>query len=242
MKENKTKIILSVLVLAGLVGLAMIAGAGNLEPNAPPGPTMHTLEDIYNLVGSGIEPPPQTFAFDCFLKIDGIPGESLDDKHKDWIEVLSYSHDVSIPVFSSAFGEGHVTGDSEHDAFTIVKELDKSSPKLAEALCTGKHIPNIRLELCRAGGDKEKFMEYKMQDVIVSGYETIMPAHVQGQSTLEHKHIIIVGISGGETLPMEEVSFNYRQFMWEYTTADGNSIRACWDLDSNSPVCPVEPN
>jgi bacteriocin-like protein len=27
-------------------------------------------------------------AFDRFLKIDGIPGESTDDKHKDWIEIL----------------------------------------------------------------------------------------------------------------------------------------------------------
>ena len=34
-------------------------------------------------------------AFDAFLKIDGIPGESSDDKHKDWIEILSYSHGVS---------------------------------------------------------------------------------------------------------------------------------------------------
>jgi type VI protein secretion system component Hcp len=25
-------------------------------------------------------------AYDAFLKIDGIPGESTDDKHKDWIE------------------------------------------------------------------------------------------------------------------------------------------------------------
>ena len=25
-------------------------------------------------------------AFDCFLKIEGVPGESTDDKHKDWIE------------------------------------------------------------------------------------------------------------------------------------------------------------
>jgi len=27
-------------------------------------------------------------AYDAFLKIDGIPGESTDDKHKDWIEIL----------------------------------------------------------------------------------------------------------------------------------------------------------
>jgi type VI secretion system secreted protein Hcp len=32
---------------------------------------------------------------DAFLEIDGIKGESTDDKHKDWIEILSYSHGVS---------------------------------------------------------------------------------------------------------------------------------------------------
>ena len=28
-------------------------------------------------------------AFDAFIKIDGIPGESTDEKHKEWIEVGS---------------------------------------------------------------------------------------------------------------------------------------------------------
>jgi len=233
MKENKTKIILSVLFLAGLVGLAMFAGAGNLEPNAPPGPTMHSLEDIYNLVSSGIEPPTQTFAYDGFLKIEGIPGESLDDKHKDWIEILSYSHGVSQPASAER---------CDHQDFSIVKQLDKSSPKLAEALCNGQHIPAIQLELCRATGDKQKYMEYRMEDVIISSYETISPAHVQAYSNIEFKNFTLTGLAGGESLPMEEVSFNYRRFMWEYTSEDGNSIRACWDLDTNSPVCPVEPN
>lgn len=27
--------------------------------------------------------------------VNGVPGESTDDKHKDWIEVLSYSHTVN---------------------------------------------------------------------------------------------------------------------------------------------------
>ncbi len=29
-------------------------------------------------------------AYDSFLKIDGIRGESADSNHKDWIEVLGY--------------------------------------------------------------------------------------------------------------------------------------------------------
>ena len=37
-------------------------------------------------------------AFDAFLKIDGIPGESTDDKHKDWIEVLSFDFGMDAAV------------------------------------------------------------------------------------------------------------------------------------------------
>ncbi len=33
--------------------------------------------------------------FDAYLQIDGIKGESQEDKHKDWIEVLSFSHNVT---------------------------------------------------------------------------------------------------------------------------------------------------
>ncbi len=34
-------------------------------------------------------------AFNTFLKIDGVKGESTTDSHKDWIEILSYSHKVT---------------------------------------------------------------------------------------------------------------------------------------------------
>ena len=34
-------------------------------------------------------------AYDAFLKIDGIAGESTDDKHKDWIEILSFNHSTT---------------------------------------------------------------------------------------------------------------------------------------------------
>ena len=44
-------------------------------------------------------------AADYFLKIDGIKGESLDDKHKDEIDVLSFSWGVSQSG-SMAFGGG----------------------------------------------------------------------------------------------------------------------------------------
>lgn len=161
-------------------------------------------------------------AFDAFLKIDGVPGESTDDKHKDWIEVLSYSHGLSQPAAGARSTGG--AGSAErcnHQDFSIVKVLDKASPKLALFCCNGNHIKSVKLELCRATGDKQKYMEYLLSDVIVSG---VRP----GGSA-----------QGGETLPLEEVSFNYGKIEWTYTETDHQTgkpkgdVKAHWDLVHN---------
>ncbi|MGC9323797.1 MAG: Hcp family type VI secretion system effector [Desulfomonilia bacterium] len=161
-------------------------------------------------------------AFDAFLKIDGVPGESTDDKHKDWIEILSYSHGLSQPASGSvSSGGGRSAERCDHMDFTIVKAMDKATPKLALFCCNGSHIKEIKLELCRAVGDKQKYMEYKLTDVIVS---SVRP----GGSA-----------EGGETLPLEEVSFNYGKIEWVYTETDHKTgkpkgdVKTHWDLVAN---------
>ena len=110
-------------------------------------------------------------AFDAFLKIDGIPGESTDDKHKDWIEVLSYGLGIQQPASATASSSGGATSErANFQDFSITKALDKASPKLALACANGTHIASITLELCRAGGDKLKYMEYKLTNCIISAY------------------------------------------------------------------------
>lgn len=161
-------------------------------------------------------------AFDAFLKIEGIAGESTDDKHKDWIEVLSYSHGLMQPSAGARSTAGAASAERcNHQDFSIVKVLDKASPKLALFCCNGTHIKSVKLELCRATGDKQKYMEYVLSDVIVSG---VRP----GGSA-----------QGGETLPLEEVSFNYGKIEWTYTETDHQTgkpkgdVKAHWDLVAN---------
>ena len=161
-------------------------------------------------------------AFDCFLKIDGVPGESTDDKHKDWIELLSYSHGVSQPSSGSVSSGGSRSAERcDHADFSIVKTLDKASPKLSLFCCDGTHVKTIKMELCRATGDKQKYMEYVLTDVIVSG---VRP----GGSA-----------QGGEALPLEEVTFNYGKIEWIYTETAHDTgkpkgdIKANWDLELN---------
>ncbi|OHB63778.1 MAG: fimbrial protein [Planctomycetes bacterium RBG_13_60_9] len=161
-------------------------------------------------------------AFDSFLKIDVVPGESTDDKHKDWIEILSFSHGVSqLASGSSSSGGARSAQRCDHQDFSIVKTLDKASPKLALFCCNGEHIKKINVELCRATGDKQKYMEYVLSDVIISG---VRP----GGSA-----------QGGEALPLEEVSLSYGKIEWIYTATDhktgkaAGDVKAHWDLSLN---------
>lgn len=157
-------------------------------------------------------------AFDAFLKIDGIPGESTDDKHKDWIEILSYRQDVSQPASATASSSGGATAErANFGAFSISKAIDKATPKLFEACCTGKHIKDIVIEVCRAGGDKQKYLEIRLEQVIVSSY-------VQ---------------DGGSEFPHEGISFSAGKYKMVYSQqkrADGGvagNVSGGWDLTTN---------
>ena len=98
-------------------------------------------------------------AFDAFLQIDSIPGECTDDKHKDWVEIKDYTHNINQPLSGSASsGGGRSSERANHGTFQITKELDAASPKLALFCCNGEHIKKVTLELCRAGGDKQKYI------------------------------------------------------------------------------------
>jgi type VI secretion system secreted protein Hcp len=160
--------------------------------------------------------------FDAFCKVDGIPSESTDDKHKDWIEILSFSHNMnqSASATKSSTG-GASSGRCDHSDFVIVKQLDKASPKLYELCSSGKHIKEVLIEFCRAGGDKVKYMEIKMEEVLIS---SVSP----GGSA-----------KGGDDIPSEEVRFNYGKIKWTYTQqkrADGSgggNVTGGWDLTAN---------
>jgi type VI secretion system secreted protein Hcp len=163
-------------------------------------------------------------AFDAFLKVNGgnVKGESTDDKHKEWIEILSFSWGVSQMGSGAASSGGSLSSERADFAdFSIVKTLDNASPQLYLACSNGTHLGDIELELCRAGGEKEKYMSYKMEDVLVTS------ARPGGSS------------QGGEALPLEEVSFRYGKITWEYTYTDphggaGSGANPThWDLKAN---------
>ena len=107
-------------------------------------------------------------ASDIFAKIGDIKGESLDDKHKDEIEVLSFSWGVTNPAVISGGGGGGAGKATFHD-LSIVHNLDKASPLLLKACATGMHIKDAVITHRKAGKGQQEYLIVKLNDVIITG-------------------------------------------------------------------------
>ncbi len=159
-------------------------------------------------------------ASDFFLEIDGIKGESTDDKHSDWIEILNYSCGVSQPVSAASRTGGRTGGRADFQNFTITKTVDISTPDLMLHCANGKHIPKITFECCLATEDKHTFHKIEMKDVIVASVNPSGSAQ------------------SGENKPLETVSFAYAEIKMTYTPISsdgkaGGSVDRTWDLAKN---------
>jgi len=104
-------------------------------------------------------------AFDAFLKIEGIEGESADRTHPGEIEISSFSWGVANTGGGSTGGGG--TGKAVLQDFSFSMATSKASPNLMLACATGKHFPEAALTIRR--GDFE-FMKIRLSDCLVSSY------------------------------------------------------------------------
>src|SRR3954454_25208817 len=103
-------------------------------------------------------------ASDIFAKLGDIKGESVDAKHKDEIEVLSYSWGVNN-AGSMAHGGGGDEGKSTFQDLTFVHKVDKASPVLMQACATGVHLKEAIITHRKAGKEQHEYMIVKLNDV-----------------------------------------------------------------------------
>jgi type VI secretion system secreted protein Hcp len=161
-------------------------------------------------------------AFDAFIQIDDIEGESADAGHAGWIEVLDYDLSVGQRASSTAGSAGGASVErSDFSDFGFSKRMDLATPQLALACASGTHIDTITIDLCRAGKDKVRFMQYKLSNCLVSAF---------------------CSTSDDGELPVDNVTINYGKVELCYTRqnragggAAGNSA-AGWDLQRNRRV------
>jgi type VI secretion system secreted protein Hcp len=122
-------------------------------------------------------------ASDIFAKIGDIKGESLDDKHKGEIEVLSWSWGVQQSG-TMAHGGGGGEGKASFNDFNFTHHIDKASPVLLKACATGEHIKEATITVRKAGKGQQEFLVIKMNDIIITG---VAPSGAgDGAATAEH--------------------------------------------------------
>ena len=85
-------------------------------------------------------------AADMFLFLEGIPGESADDRHKEWIDIIAFTKAMNRSETRPTFSE-----------FWLQKDQDKSSPLLALRAANGARIPRAVLELIQPGETRLRF-------------------------------------------------------------------------------------
>ena len=108
-------------------------------------------------------------AADIFAKIGDIKGESLGAKHKDEIEVLSFSWGVTNSAANAAGGVG--AGKAVFQDLSIVHHVDKSSPQLMTACASGVHLKDATITCRKAGKGQQEYFVVKMNDVIVTAVQ-----------------------------------------------------------------------
>ena len=121
-------------------------------------------------------------AMSIFARIGTIKGESSDAKHKDEIDVLSWSWGVSQSGPASPGGGAGAGKASFHD-FTFTHHVDKASPVLMKACATGEHVKDATITVRKTGQGQQEYLTIKMTDLLVTSVSTSVSA--EGDATME---------------------------------------------------------
>ena len=133
-------------------------------------------------------------ASDFLLEIDGIKGESQDSKHKETIEIESFSWGASNSGSHSA-GMGGGSGKVSLQDLHCTANVSKASPVLFLKCCTGEHIKKAVLHVRKQGKEQQEFYKVTLEDLLVSSYQS-------GDST------------GGNPVPTDQFSLNFTKIKY----------------------------
>ena len=155
-----------------------------------------------------------------YMQIDGIPGDVTAKGHENWISIseihFGTRRNLSTDPGRIADREGTRPNISE---ITINKKVDQSSPLLFSESCVGKAKPTVKLDVCQTGSALSPYLQYTLNNAIVSGYQ----------------------VSTGGEYPMESVCITFDKIEMKYTPYDEQNqpkspIPAGYDLKTAAAV------
>ncbi len=103
-----------------------------------------------------------------FIKFDGVDGESLDQGHKKWSDIESFSQSVirvpGKPQASINLGD-----------IQVEMPIDAATDYLYDAAARGARFPVVIIDLCEVDSQSqamECYLQYKLKNVLVTSYKT----------------------------------------------------------------------
>ncbi len=179
---------------------------------------------VINSVFAQVAQPPSHY----FLMVSGIPGESLDPQHMNWIDIISFKEAITHPLVGTQTAAAQVTERAQFADLTIIKRMDKASVMLKNYCSTGQPIKEVILSC--------------IQKTITR----IPPAGVRYPPpeiyNIRMKNVIVSGakVSADSNGFLEEINLRFGSIEWKYVQADTagakvSEIRSGFDLTTKRP-------
>jgi type VI secretion system secreted protein Hcp len=93
----------------------------------------------------------------CNLTVTDYPGSCEKDGRADTIDIFEIEHHVHQPVDLTT---GDATGVRVHSPLRVVAAIDKATPGLHKACCTGQNIAEVTLDFYRIDPDSRSEVKY----------------------------------------------------------------------------------
>jgi len=164
----------------------------------------------------------------AYIKFEGIDGESQNAGHEGWSEIISFSQGISLPSADTTTTTRR-RGDVIFGDVVVIKQVDKSSPKLAEYMTKGTIFTKVEIHLtgpsegspCQGTFYVCELKNAHITSYVVSGsnplaYALIAPA--PEVTTPSSGPFIVQAVDA----PMEEISINFEEIKVTYTECDSS--------------------
>ncbi len=114
-----------------------------------------------------------------FLQIDGISGASTNNRHRDWIDIDSFSWGIKNSG-SVGSGGGSSVGKAVFSPFSWTQQVNKSVPPMTVGVASGKHYLNATLDVQQEGKTPFVFFRMSFDDVQLTALDIAGAGGVQG--------------------------------------------------------------
>jgi type VI secretion system secreted protein Hcp len=157
-----------------------------------------------------------------YAKFEGVEGEATLGGYEGWVEVDEFMHGMQLSVDIGSIGGGGLAGRPEHFAVQLVKDIDRSTPHLADALNRGAPFARVTVDFLTAEpGSAVWYLRMDMQEVYVTSYEST--ASVDGSRLREVFRLLYA-----------KVEVTYREFDSQGRPAAEHVWG--WDVSQGTPL------